>query len=333
MNHPYKICVIPGDGVGQEVIPEALEILEHLALDFELVMADAGYDAYLKYGSPLPEETIKKCREADAILFGAVTTPPNIKNYASPIVALRKKLNLFANLRPCISLPLKDLQKNIDIILVRENTEGLYSGRERKIKGGVVSERVITKKASERIIHFAFELAKSQKRKRVTLVHKANVIRMADGLFLEIGRRIAQEYKNINFEEALVDSCAFRLARRPQDFDVIVTTNMFGDILSDLTSAFVGGLGVVPSGNIGVKQGLFEPVHGSAPKKQGKNTVNPLATFFSVAMMLDFLGRKKEAERLRKSIFKTCKNNQVTPDLGGKLSTKQVTQAIIKYLN
>jgi methanogen homoisocitrate dehydrogenase len=330
----HKICIIKGDGVGVEVIEESLKVIEKLKLNFEITEAEAGFGAFKKYQTPLPEETLEKCKQSEAILFGAVTTPPNIKNYFSPIVRLRKELDLFANLRPCQALPIPGVIKNTDLIIIRENTEGLYAGLEKGDDSRAVTKRVITKKASQKIVRFAFKLAKKQKRKKITVVHKANVMRLTDGLFLKAAREVANNYKNlkIEYEEALVDSLAYRLVKNPKDFDVIVTTNMFGDILSDLSAAFVGGLGVVPSANIGKNTGLFEPVHGSAPDIAGKGVVNPIATFLSLKLMLDFLKLNKEASKLQKAIELTLKNKIYTADLGEKFKTSEVTEAVMGRL-
>lgn len=328
----YKICVIGGDGIGPEVIDKTLKLLNTLPLKINFVFAEAGFAAYKKYGTPLSKKTLNICQKVDAILFGAVTTPPGIKNYFSPIIKLRKSLNLFANVRPFFSLPIPASRANLDFIIIRENTEGLYSGRERLTEDGAIAERVITKKASKRIIDFAFNLAQNQKRKKVTLVHKANVLRLTDGLFLSIGEKIAKRYPNILFETILVDACAMKLVKRPEDFDVLVTTNMFGDILSDEAAALVGGLGVAASANIGDKLGLFEPVHGSAPKHAGKNEVNPTASFLAACLMLDFLGETKIANIIRNSINKTMKTGYLTYDLGGQTTTKEFTQKVINNL-
>lgn len=332
MKKKYKICTIGGDGVGPEVLECAIRLLKILPLKFDFVEASAGYDAYKIFGTPLPDSTIRCCKDSDAILFGAVTTPPNIDGYFSPIVALRKQLNLYANLRPVFSLPIGGIYKDVDLIIVRENTEDLYANIERKIEGGAVTERWITRKASEKIIRFAFELAVKQSRKKVTLVHKANVMRLTDGLFLSIGEEIAKKYPQIIFEDMLVDSCAMRLIKNHQDFDVIVTTNMFGDILSDLVAGLVGGLGVVASANIGEKIALFEPVHGSAPKYTNKNFVNPSAMFFATAMMLKWLGEMKFARNICDSVLTTIESGKRTADLGGKLGTEEFTKEVIANL-
>lgn len=331
-NSSYKICVIGGDGIGPEVISETLRLLNETPIKFKFESAEAGFDTYKEQGTPLPEKTISMCRRSDAILFGAVMTPPNIKNYFSPIVKLRKTLNLYANVRPFFSLPIESSRPNLDFIIVRENTEGLYSGRERLIKEGAIAERVITKKASRRIIDFAFQLAMEQKRKKVTLVHKANILRLTDGLFLSIGQKFAKKYPKIIFEDIIVDACAMKLVKKPEEFDVLVTTNLFGDILSDEAAALVGGLGVAASANIGDNLGLFEPVHGSAPKHAGRNEVNPTACFLASCLMLDYLGERAIAHKIRRSIIKTLASGCLTYDLGGKLATDQFTEKVIKNL-
>lgn len=321
-----------GDGIGPEVTAQSIKLLEATGINFDFILAEIGLGAYKKYGNPLPKKTIELCRKSDAILFGAVTTPTNIKGYFSPIVRLRKLLDLYANVRPFKSLPIPSQKTNIDFVIVRENTEGLYIGKERLTKDGALAERVLTKKGCKRIIKFAFELAQKQKRKKVTVVHKANVLRITDGMFLEIAKNAAKLYPDIAIDDMLVDSCAMQLIKKTENFDVIVTTNMFGDILSDEAAGLTGGLGVAASGNMGDHQGLFEPVHGSAPKYAGKNIANPTASFLSAAMMLEFLGKDKTAKKIRKAILKTVEAGQTTRDLGGKLNTLQFTDTVIKNL-
>lgn len=328
----YTICVIKGDGIGPEVIDQSLQLLEQLPIPFRFIEARAGYDCYKDIGTPLPSDTIKKCESADSVLFGAVTSPPNIKNYFSPIVRLRKVLDLFANVRPFISLPISNTRQDINFIIVRENTEDLYLGKERKTKEGAIAERIITIRGSKRIIEFAFHLATRKKRKKVTVVHKANVLRLTDGLFLGTAQRIAPKYPSIYFDDMLVDAVAMNLIKKPETFDVIVTTNMFGDILSDEAAALIGGLGVAASANIGKSHALFEPVHGSAPKYKGKNRINPLATFFAVCMMLEYLKMEKHSQMIKKAIMKTMKKRCITPDIGGSATTTEVTQEVIKNL-
>ncbi len=321
-----------GDGIGPDVTNESIRLLQATGIGFDFIKAEIGFGAYKKCGTPLPEKTIDICKKSDAILFGAITTPPNIKKYFSPIVRLRRILDLYANVRPFKSLPIPGQKQGIDFVIVRENTEDLYVGQERLTKEGAIAERVITKKACEKIIKFAFELARKQNRDKVTVVHKANILRITDGLFLEIAKKIALNYSDIVMEDMLVDSCAMQLIRKTESFDVIVTTNMFGDILSDEAAGLTGGLGVAASGNMGNSQGLFEPVHGSAPKYAGKNVANPMASFLSSAMMLEFLGENKMAQKIRRSITKTIKLGLTTKDLGGKLKSSEFTNKIIESL-
>ncbi|MDP4011563.1 MAG: isocitrate/isopropylmalate dehydrogenase family protein [Candidatus Roizmanbacteria bacterium] len=327
-----NICIIGGDGIGPDIMTQAKKVLMKLGPDFEYSKAYAGYDEYKRNGSPLSDKTIKLVRDADAILFGAVTTPPHIEGYFSPIVKLRKKLDLYANIRPIKSIPLSPMRQDIDIVIFRENTEDLYAGIERQIPDGAVTERIITRANSERIIEKAFHFATENKRKKVTLIHKSNVMRLTDGLFLKIGCEIAKKYKEIEFEDMLVDSCAMRLVLAPEKFDVLVTTNMFGDILSDEAAGLVGGLGVVASANIGDKTALFEPVHGSAPKYQGKDIANPSAMFFATAMMLDYLGYVTLAHQLNKAVLKSIKSGNTTRDLGGNLKTSEFTDVVLSNL-
>ena len=330
----YKICLLPGDGIGPEVIASAREVLTALPIQWNFVECGIGFGEYQRSGSPLPDSTIQEIREADAALFGAVTTPPNIPNYFSPVVRMRQSLELYANLRPCKSIPHESSKSGIDMLIVRENTEGLYSGIERLEDDGnrAITERVITRKGSERIIRKAFDMAQQRERKIVHVVHKANVLRQTCGLFRTVAFEIAKEYPNITLQEMLVDTCAMELVRAPEQFDVIVTTNLFGDILSDEACMFVGGLGVAASGNIGADAAVFEPVHGSAPPLVGTGKANPIATFLAAAMMLDYLNEKESAERLRNAVETCIANNESTPDLGGSLTTSEVTERVIGYL-
>lgn len=332
MKKKYQICYMGGDGIGPEITNESIRLLRSTGIVFDFIFAEIGLNAYKKYGTPLPEKTINLCKKSDAILFGAITTPPNIKGYFSPIVKLRKVLDLYANVRPFKSLPIPNQKPGIDFIIIRENTEDLYVGQERFTKEGAIAERVITKKASQKIIKFAFDLAQKLKRKKVTVVHKANILRITDGLFLDIAKKISKTYPEIIMEDMLVDSCAMQLIKKTESFDVIVTTNMFGDILSDEAAGLTGGLGVAASGNIGKSRGLFEPVHGSAPKYERKNIANPTASFLSMAMMLDFLGEEKTAEKIRQSINKVIKLGATTKDLGGNLKSSEFTDKVIENL-
>jgi homoisocitrate dehydrogenase len=328
----YKICLLSGDGIGPEVAASARHVLEVLPIQWDIVECGIGYGEYQRSGSPLPDSTLQEIRHADAALFGAVTTPPNLPNYFSPVVRMRQALELFANLRPCKSIPHESSKSGIDMLIVRENTEGLYSGIERLEDDGnrAITERVITRKGSERIIRKAFDIAQQRERKIVHVVHKANVLRQTCGLFRAVAFEIAKEYPDINMQEMLVDTCAMELVRAPEQFDVIVTTNLFGDILSDEACMFVGGLGVAASGNIGTDAAVFEPVHGSAPSLVGTGKANPIATLLAAAMMLDYLNEKESAERLRKAVETCIANNESTPDLGGNLTTNQVTERVIQ---
>ncbi len=330
----HRICLLPGDGIGPEVIAQAVRALQAMGLEFSFVTAAIGYGAYQQTGTPLPEETLTKIRTSEATLFGAVTTPPNLAGYFSPVVRMRQSLDLYANLRPCQSLPHANSRPGINLVVVRENTEDLYSGIERVEDGGnrAVSEMVITRRASERIIRKAFELALSSGFKTVTVVHKANVLRETCGLFRRVALEIAPQYPTIAMEEMLVDTCAMELVRDPQQFEVIVTTNLFGDILSDEASMLVGGLGVACSGNIGADTAVFEPVHGSAPKLAGQHKANPVAAILSACLMLEYLGEPAHAARLRRAVVESIKLGRTTGDLGGELSTEEATDAIIKLL-
>ncbi len=331
----YRICLLAGDGIGPEVVNSAEEVLSALPINWDFVHAPIGYGAYQQHGTPLPDATLKEVRSAHATLLGAVTTPPGIPNYFSPVVRLRQELDLYANIRPCRTLPHPSSAPNIDLTIVRENTEGLYAGVEHidEQRERAVTERIITRRASEKIIRKAFDVARSEKRTKVTLVHKANILRQTCGLFREVGQEIASDFPDIVFEEMLVDNCAMQLIRAPEQFEVIVTSNLFGDILSDEASMLVGGLGVAYSGNIGENAAVFEPVHGSAPDIVGKDQANPIAALLAAAMMLDYLDEHENAEMLRSAILTCLKGGDVPPDLGGDKTTKEVTESIIALLS
>lgn len=314
----HTITVIPGDGIGQEVIPAAVQVLEALHLPLHFQTADAGFACFERCGSALPADTLVCCEHSDAILFGATGSPmTKVAGYQSPVLQLRHHFDLYANLRPA---------RNgvIDLLMVRENTEGLYSRRERVIDGGAtaIAERVITARASERIVRAACEQAR-QRRRKLTLVHKANVLKETCGLFRQVGLAVTREYPELDVEELLVDTAAMRLVQDPARFDVIVTTNLFGDILSDLVAGLCGGLGLAPSANVGAgRPALFEPVHGSAPDIAGQGTADPRAAILSAAMLLEYLGYTEQANRLRHVTYATAH--------GG--SAAATTQAIIQGL-
>jgi homoisocitrate dehydrogenase len=325
----YRIVFIPGDGIGREVIPAVADILRPLLPRARFVEAEAGFGAYEQHGMPLPDATLDACRDADAILFGAVTTPPDIPDYRSPILRLRKELGLAANLRPVRSLPIPASRPGVDLLIVRENTEGLYSGIEEVSENGerATTLRVITGAASRRVAHTALRLARTR-RGRCTVVHKANVLRQTDGLFRRAVREVAAEYPDVALDELLVDTAALRLVQQPEAFDVLVTTNLFGDILSDLAAAHIGGLGVAPSANVGDKKGLFEPVHGSAPDIAGRGIANPTATLLAAALMLRHLGEADAAAQLERATEATLAAGVYTPDLGGAATTVDVCRAV-----
>jgi isopropylmalate/isohomocitrate dehydrogenase-like protein len=328
----YKLAVIPGAGIGYEVIPEAVRVLENTDLTFDCRHFEIGYEVFKKTGTSVPDDVLVGVRETQACLFGATATPVGVPGYKSAIITLRRALGLYANVRPVKSLPVQKSRDDVDLVIVRENTEGMYSGMEFAVADSACSMRVITRKATERITRFAFDLA-MKRRKKVTIVTKANVLRLTDGLFLEVARKVAEGYPDVEVDEAFVDVTAMRLILNPSMFDVIVTSNLFGDILSDETAGLVGGLGLAPSANIGADYGLFEPVHGSAPDIAGKGIANPMAAIMAAKMMLDYFGEDRWAERIDNAVLTVLKEGKVlTPDLGGSSSTKQVTDAIIDAL-
>lgn len=328
-----KVCVIKGDGIGVEVINEGLKIINLLCPNINIIQAEAGYRTWQKFGTPLPHETIDKVSKSDCVLFGAVTTPPNIPDYFSPIVRLRNEFQLYANIRPCKTIPaINKYSAKIDICIFRENTECLYGSPEEGDDSRATTLRIITRKASEKIIKAAFEYANKKGKKIVTLVHKANVMRKTDGLFLSVGKEIAKQYPQIKFEDQLVDSFCYNLVCEPEKYQIIVTTNMFGDIISDIAAAFSGGMGCVASANMGEQLALFEPVHGSAPDISGLGIANPLATFFAIVMMLDYLGFKKESILLYDACINILNQGYMTKDLAGTCSTTEFTNLIIKTL-
>jgi len=321
----YKIAVIPGDGIGKEVMEATINILEASKLEFEYTFANAGDEYAEKTGIPLPEETINIVKQSQACLFGAAG-----ESAADVIVKLRRELDLYVNLRPVKSYPgTKCLYNDIDFVIVRENTEGLYSGIEEYTKDGATAVRVITNKASERICRFAFEYAERTDRKKVTAVHKANVLKKTDGIFKDNFYQVAEEFNGVESDDKYVDATAMFFITKPDMFNVIVTTNLFGDILSDEGAGLVGGLGLIPSANIGENYGLFEPVHGSAPRLAGKGVANPSAMVLSAVMMLDYLNESEEARKLEKALIKVLSDGKiVTNDLGGNASTMEMAAEI-----
>jgi len=339
-----KVCLIAGDGVGQEVIPAAARALGVACADLSFAEAEAGWGCFLRHGSALPESTRTAVATADATMFGATQSPSTVVGgYSSPILSLRRDFDLFANLRPSEGSTADG--RRIDLLIVRENTEGLYSGREHREGDTAIAERVITRRASERIARVAFQEARRRAlrrstdsgsallRPRCTIVHKANVLKLTDGLFRESCLRIAAEFSDVDCEEMLVDTTAMWLAKDPSRFDVIVTTNLFGDILSDLAAGLCGGLGIAPSANIGAGlAAVFEPVHGSAPEIAGRGIANPIGAILSAAMLLDHLQRTPAADRVRQAVRVALASETRTPDLGGASSTAEVTELICAQL-
>ena len=327
----YNIAIISGDGIGHEVMNACEFLLDKLDLDFSFEYGEAGFDCYNKNGVTLPEETIKIAKKSDAVLFGASTSTPG---QPSPIINLRQALNVYANIRPIKSYKgVNCIRDDIDFVIVRENTEGLYSQIEYGNCERMMAERVITRKASERISKAAFNLCIKRGQSKVTCVHKSNVLKKTDGVFKESFYKIAKEYPQIKTEDYYVDAMAMYLITQPQNFDVIVSTNLFGDILSDESAGLVGGLGLAPSGNIGDHNGLFEPVHGSAPDIAGKNIANPCSMILSASMMLDYLGEWEISNDIKKSVEKVIADCKIrTPDLGGDACTMDVAKAIVKEL-
>ncbi len=335
----YKITILRGDGIGPEVTEQAINVLNAVqdttkGINFHLVVCDAGNYCIKKYGANLPEVTIDFLEESDACLKGPITTIESTKAPPSVTVALRKMFDLYANLRPAKNLPnVHSTAKNVDLVIVRENTEGLYSGIEQLIgKDAGVALRVISKKASERIAKFAFETAK-RRRKHLTYVHKANILRLTDGIFVKAVQNIAKKYRNVKVDSQRIDAIAMQLIKNPQQFDTILTTNMFGDIISDEAAQIVGGIGLAAGANIGDEFGIFEPIHGSAPKHAGKNRANPIAAIFSAKMMLEFLNENSAAKKIESAVIKVLKEKKVrTYDLGGKSTTKQMGDEIVKNI-
>lgn len=324
------ICLIPGDGIGQEVIPATAQILDALDIGIHTETHPAGWECFTETGQALPEGTlaaVKRCRVA---LFGATSSPSGgSPGYSSPILDLRQELDLYANLRPVQSLPTQNSRLGVDLLIVRENTEGLYIRRERwQDDDTAIAERSISRAACERIARVALTQAQ-QRRGLLTIAHKANVLVKTDGLFRRTIHEIAKsEAAEVQLEERLVDALAHDLVRTPERFDVIVAPNLYGDILSDLASALVGGLGVAPSANVGDTYMVYEPVHGSALDIAGKGIANPTAALLSLAMALSNLNQRSAAEKLRRALISTQEDGICTPDLGGHATTTEVVRAI-----
>ena len=337
----YTICLVPGDGIGREVIPAACAALEATGLPCRFVEAEAGWDCFQRHGTALPPATVEAVRGADATLLGAVGSPSQrVAGYRSPVVELRQALDLYACVRPVQTVPLPMERPGIDMVIIRENSEGLYAGREERIEGGdgpvAIAQRVISRTGSRRIAAFALAYARRHGRRRVTIVHKANVLRETCGLFRETALEVfAQEEPGappIVVDELLVDTAAYHMVRSPERFDVVVTTNLFGDILSDAASAWGGGLGLAASANIGPATAIFEPVHGSAPDIAGRGIANPLAAIGAAALLLDYLGEPLRAAILRSAVDDTLRGGVHTPDLGGTAMTADVLTSVLQHM-
>jgi len=364
----YKIAVLPGDGVGVEVVEAAMIVLKKLNVDAEYVHGNIGWKFWRSEGNALPDRTIKLLKETDVCLFGAITSKPKEDaakelapslqgkglSYFSPIVRLRQEFDLYTNLRPCKAYPGNPLnyRDNIDLVIFRENTEGMYAGVEffplpQNVKDALMthpkmkpfkdvplneialSTRIMTKKGCGRIVKAAFDYARKNKRRSVTVVEKPNVLRETGGLMLGVSRAIAKQYPDVEFKEANVDAMCMWLVKNPHDYDVLVAENLFGDIISDLAAQLVGGLGFASAGNIGDKYAVFEPTHGSAPKYAGMYKVNPIATFLAAKLMLEWLGETSKAQILEGALAEVIKEGKVrTYDMGGTSTTLDTAKAV-----
>ncbi|HWG86057.1 MAG TPA: isocitrate/isopropylmalate dehydrogenase family protein [Deinococcales bacterium] len=330
----HTICIIEGDGIGHEVIPAARTVLEGIAstghLEFQWIEAEAGWELFERTGNSIPDETLERVRSAAATLFGAATSPSRkVQGFRGAIRHMRRALDLYANVRPAKHHPVPGSREGVDLIVVRENTEGLYVEQERREGDTAIAEAVITKRASERIGHYAARLAAQRPRKQLAIAHKANVLPVTQGLFLETARAAAAEVEGVEVSDIIIDAAAMKLVRNPESFDVMVTTNLFGDIISDLTAGLVGGLGIAASGNIGDQHAVFESVHGSAPDIAGRGIANPTATVLAAAMMLRHLGESAAADRLERAVDIALEQGPRTPDLGGTASTSEFAQVVL----
>ncbi len=328
-----QITLIKGDGIGPEITDSVMKIINAAGVAIDWDIQTAGADLIETEGTPLPKRVLDSVKRTGIALKSPVTTPIG-KGFRSVNVQLRKELDLYANLRPCYNLPsIKTRYDNIDIVVVRENTEDLYAGIERQVDEDTAeSIKIITRKASERIAKFAFDYAVKNNRKEVCVVTKANICKLSDGLFLNSARKIAQDYPTINFREVLVDNCCMQLVQNPNQFDVLLLPNLYGDIVSDLCAGLIGGLGVAQGANIGLDYAVFEPVHGSAPDIAGQNKANPTAMLMSAIEMLNYIGENEAGRRIKLALFETLNAGIKTADIGGSATTTEFTQAIIDRL-
>ncbi len=334
-----ELCVIEGDGIGHEVVPAAVQVLRQVAPDIIIHHAPAGWDYFQTHGTPLPDETLQLAAHCSAVLFGAVSSPSYpIENYYSPVVRLRRELQAFANLRPTRYLPVPTAREGVDLVIVRENTEDLYVGRETTTDEGRtgVAQKVITRVATERVARVGYDLAVRTGREKITIVHKANVLPQSDGLFRRVALEVASDYPDIITDELLVDTAAYWMVKDPTRFDVVLTPNLYGDILSDMAAAWGGGLGLAPSLSVGDSIAIAEPVHGSAPDIAGRNIANPTATILSIGMLLrHHWMRLDAAQKVEHAVYITLLNGNYTADINseGSLSTQEFTDHICSNLN
>jgi len=338
----YRVTLIPGDGTGPEVTAAARRVLEATGVEFDWDVQEAGANVMQKYGTPLPEAVLDSIRANKVALKGPITTPVGT-GFRSVNVAIRKTLDLYANVRPARYIEgIRSFYKDVNLVVVRENTEGLYAGVEHEVIPGEAAEsiRIITRRCSERIARFAFEYARANSRRKVTVVHKANILKATDGLFLRVAREVAEDYPDVVFEDRIVDNMCMQLVQRPHEYEVLVMPNLFGDIVSDLCSGLVGGLGVAPGANIGDELAVFEPVHGSAPKYAGQNQVNPVAAILSGSLMLRYLDEYQAAERVEAAVAAViAAGHSVTYDLKPTrddptaVGTQEMADAIIAALD
>jgi len=333
-----KLCVIEGDGIGREVVPAAIRVLRQVIPQLEIVTAEAGWDTFQATGNALPDETVTTALNAKAVLFGACSSPSYpVPGYSSPIVKLRRSMETYANLRPTRYLPVPTARPGVDLVVVRENTEDLYVGDEQTDDAGDtgIATKRITRGATERIAHTAFRLAISEGRRRVTIVHKGNVLPQTDGLFRRVAYEVAKEYPDIETDELLVDTAAYWMVKEPTRFDVVLTPNLYGDILSDMAAAWGGGLGLAPALNLGEEVAVAEPVHGSAPDIAGKGIANPTAVILSAAMLLRHYWRLPEpADKIDAAVTDTLSKGDYTADILGTngVSTTEFADMICERL-
>lgn len=328
-----RVTLIKGDGIGPEITDSVMKIINAAGVAIDWDIQTAGADLIETEGSPLPQRVLDSVKQNKIALKSPVTTPIG-KGFRSVNVQLRKELDLYANLRPCYNLPnVKTRYDKVDIVVVRENTEDLYAGIERQVNEDTAeSIKIITRKASERIAKFAFDYAVKNNRKEVCVVTKANICKLSDGLFLECARKIAQQYPQIKFREILVDNCCMQLVQNPNQFDVLLLPNLYGDIVSDLCAGLIGGLGIAQGANIGEDYAVFEPVHGSAPDIAGQDKANPTAMLMSAVEMLNYIGENEAGKRIRLALFDTLDAGIKTLDLGGNATCSEFTQAIVDRL-